>query len=92
MNAPAMVNHLPVVASRRKRTGPGELAEQFYVICRDSKRDHGPVPAQDGRFIVWTVGYDPSYQGGQWVACNGRYDLPLARAEVVMDERARGDR
>ena len=84
MDAPTAVNGLPVVASRRKLAGASELAEQFYVICRDERRE----PATT--YILWTAGYDPNYQGGTWVAVNGRYDLSLSRAELLMDERARG--
>ncbi|HZR48411.1 MAG TPA: DNA-processing protein DprA [Streptosporangiaceae bacterium] len=39
---------------------------------------------------MWTIAYDPAYQGGTWVAWNGRYDMSLERARQVLDERAGG--
>jgi len=82
---PAMVNHLPVIAWRRRPAGPGELPGQFYVICV-RPRDMGERPC-----IVWTVAYDPGYQGGSWVAGNGRYDLTWDRAQQVLGERDGGE-
>jgi DNA processing protein len=79
---PATINGLPVIAWRSKPTGPGELPAQFHVICV-RPGDHAGRP-----YIVWTIAYDPGYQGGSWVAGNGRYDLTWERAQQVLDERA----
>jgi len=84
LTAPQTVQGLPVVESRRRRARPGELQEQYYVICR-RQREESARP-----YVVWTIAYDPRYQGGTWVAWNGRYDMSLERARQVLDERAGG--
>jgi DNA processing protein len=81
---PRTVNQLPVIDWRPKPARPGELPAQFYVICLRPD-DNGGRP-----YIVWTIAYDPGYQGGGWVAGNGRYDLTWERAQQVLDERAAG--
>jgi DNA processing protein len=82
---PDTVNGLPVFASRRRRPRDGELPEQWYVACTDQSRDPGR------QHIVWTAAFDPRYQGGQWIASNGRYDLSYQRALTVMRDRADGE-
>jgi hypothetical protein len=76
-----MVNGLRVVASRAARARDGELADQRYVVCIDESREPG------SQHVVWTAAFDPGYQGGQWVAGDGRYDLSFERALAVMRER-----
>jgi hypothetical protein len=77
--APPAVEGLPVVASRPRRARAGELPHQYYVICRRGGGSARP-------YVVWTTGY----QGGTWIAWNGRYDMTLQRARQVLDERADG--
>ena len=79
---PEFINGLPVVASRARRARPAELPSQWHVVCADRSREPGR------QHIVWSTRFDPAYQGGQWVACNGRYDLSRERALAIMDERA----
>jgi DNA protecting protein DprA len=78
---PDSVNGLPVVASLAREARPGELPVQWYVVCADQSREPGR------QHIVWTAAFDPRYQGGQWIASNGRYDLSYERALTVMHER-----
>jgi DNA protecting protein DprA len=79
---PVTVNGLRVIASRTCQARDGELADQRYVVCIDKSGEPGR------QHIVWTIAFDPGYQGGQWVAGNGRYDLSHERALAVMHERA----
>jgi hypothetical protein len=79
---PRTVNQLPVIDWRPKPARPGELPAQFYIICVR------PDDAGGRPYIVWTIAYDPGYQGGSWVAGNGRYDLTWDRARQVLGERA----
>ncbi|HEV3291021.1 MAG TPA: hypothetical protein VG123_18745, partial [Streptosporangiaceae bacterium] len=79
---PRTVNGLPVIDWRPRPARPGELPGQSYVICLRPDDESGRP------YIVWTIAYDPRYQGGSWVAGNGRYDLTWSRAQQVLDERA----
>ena len=82
---PDTVNGLPVIASLAREATLGELPDQWYVVCADQSREPGR------QHIVWTAAYDPRYQGGQWIASNGRYDLSYQRAITVMRDRADGE-
>jgi DNA processing protein len=82
---PDTVNGLPVIALRARKTRHGELPDQWYVVCADESREPGR------QHIVRTAAFDPQYQGGQWAAGNGRYNLPYERALTIMRERTDGD-
>jgi DNA recombination-mediator protein A len=79
---PETVCGWPVVASRPKPAGDGEMPCQHHVICRRGYPARLP-------YAVLTAAWDCSYEGGSWISCgSGRYDMTLARAEAVLAARA----